>query len=45
MKEEWEYIPRYFITSSVKFLGRKELLGYIDELNQHFNPEQPQVLL
>ncbi len=32
MKEEWEYIPRSFVTSAVKFLGRKELLGYIDEL-------------
>ena len=32
MKEEWEYIPRSFITSAVKFLGRKDLLGYIDEL-------------
>jgi GTP-binding protein len=33
MKEEWEYIPKSFVTSAVKFLGRKELLGYIDELN------------
>lgn len=41
MKEDWEYIPRYFVTSSVKFLGRKDLLGYIDELNQNFDPENP----
>ena len=36
MKKEWEYIPRSFITSAVKFLGRKEILAYIDELNQEF---------
>jgi len=45
MKEDWEYIPRYFVTSSVKFLGRKDLLGYIDEINAGFNPDQPQVIL
>lgn len=41
MKEEWEFIPRTFLTSSVKFLGRKELLEYIDELNEmYYDPEQ-----
>lgn len=34
MKEEWEFIPRAFVTSAVKFHGRKEILGYIEELNQ-----------
>ncbi len=33
MKLEWEFIPRSFITSAVKFHGRKEILGYIKELN------------
>lgn len=32
MREDWEYIPRSFITSSVKYLGRKEMLQHIDEL-------------
>lgn len=32
MREEWEYIPRSFITSSVKHLGRKDMLQHIDEL-------------
>jgi len=36
MKKEWEFIPRSFITSTVKFLGRKEMLGYIDELNETY---------
>ena len=33
MRQEWEFIPRSFMTSSIKFLGRKEILSYIDELN------------
>lgn len=41
MKEEWEYIPRTFVTSAEKFTGRKELLRYIDELNQGFDPKEP----
>jgi GTP-binding protein len=36
MREEWEFIPRSFMTSSIKFLGRKDILGYIDELNKEF---------
>jgi GTP-binding protein len=33
MRQEWEFIPRSFLTSAVKFLGRKDILSYIDELN------------
>jgi len=36
MRKEWEFIPRSFITSSVKFLGRKEMLGFVNELNSEF---------
>jgi GTP-binding protein len=36
MKKEWEFIPRSFMTSSVKFLGRKDILGYLEELNLEF---------
>ena len=39
MKKEWEFIPRTFITSAEKFLGRREMLSYIDELNQQYNEE------
>lgn len=39
MKEEWEFIPRSFITSTVKFTGRKQMLEYIDELNQQYEEE------
>jgi GTP-binding protein len=37
MKLEWEFIPRSFITSAVKFLGRRDILGYIEELNLDYN--------
>lgn len=41
MKKEWEFIPRSFITSAVKFTGRKEILAYMGELNETFElPEQ-----
>jgi len=36
MKLEWEFIPRSFMSSAVKFLGRKELLAYIEEVNKEF---------
>ena len=36
MKKEWEFIPRSFITSAIKFLGRKDILGYMNELNNEF---------
>jgi len=40
MKEDWEFIPRSFMTSTVKFLGRKEMLGYIEELNESWGKEE-----
>lgn len=40
MRKEWEFIPRSFLTSAVKALGRKEMLGYIEELNEmYYDPE------
>lgn len=34
LKDAWEELPPYFITSSEKRTGREELLAYIDEINQ-----------
>lgn len=34
LKDTWEELPPYFITSSEKRTGREELLAYIDEINQ-----------
>jgi len=36
MRKEWEFIPRSFMTSSIKFLGRKEMLAFMDELNKEY---------
>jgi len=33
MLETWEEIPKHFITSSSKDIGKDEVLGYISELN------------
>ena len=33
LKETWEELPQYFVTSTVKKLGRKAILDYIKELN------------
>ena len=33
VKEDWEFIPRTFVTSTVKGTGRREILGFIEELN------------
>src|SRR5690606_19163460 len=36
MKEYWEELPRYFVTSSEKSIGREDLLLAIEEYNQIF---------
>jgi len=33
MKETWEEMPDYFITSSTKYIGKKILLNYIEKIN------------
>ncbi len=37
LKEYWENIPRYFISSSVSKKGKDDILKYIDELNKKIN--------
>ena len=34
LEEDWEEVPKYFITSSEKRIGKDELLNYIDEIKQ-----------
>jgi GTP-binding protein len=40
MLNDWETIPKHFMTSSVKRTGLKELLSYISELNTGFQSSQ-----
>ena len=34
LRETWEELPPYFITSSEKKTGREEILDYIDGINK-----------
>lgn len=34
LKETWEELPPHFVTSSEKGIGRDEVLGYIEQINQ-----------
>lgn len=34
LREQWEELPPYFVTSSANKLGREELLSYIDDINK-----------
>ena len=34
LSEQWEELPKYFISSSEKKTGRNEILDYIDEINK-----------
>lgn len=36
MKKQWEFLPPYFLSSSVKGTGKAEILDYIDEYNTRF---------
>ena len=35
ISEQWEELPPIFLTSSEKYLGKEELLGYIEEINKN----------
>ncbi|MGN6421421.1 MAG: GTP-binding protein [Pseudobacter sp.] len=41
MRKTWQFLPRNFVTSAEKKLGRDKILGFIEECNYAFdNPEQ-----
>lgn len=40
MLETWEEVPPIFTTSATKSLGRKEILDYIQPLNQNFTSQK-----
>ena len=39
LKEQWEELPPYFVTSSENRMGRKELLDYIESINKEMNTQ------
>lgn len=36
LRENWEFLPQHFVTSTVKKMGRDAILGFIDENNAMF---------
>jgi GTP-binding protein len=40
LRENWEFLPPHFVTSSVKHLGAKGLLKFIDDLNLEFYKQE-----
>ena len=37
MLKMWEEMPPYFVSSAINKAGRKEILSYIDSINQELN--------
>ena len=35
LKEEWESLPQYFVTSSEKKLGQESIMKYIEQVNEN----------
>jgi len=36
MKENWEFLPQYFVTSAINKLGKEEVLKFVEESNNAF---------
>jgi len=36
MKESWQFLPRYFVTSAISKQGKNEVLDFIDDCNKVF---------
>jgi len=36
MRENWEFLPRYFVTSALSKLGKEEILDFINDCNKAF---------
>jgi GTP-binding protein len=37
MKETWQFLPQYFITSAISKQGKEEILDFINQLNKEFS--------
>jgi len=37
LREEWEELPPYFLSSAENGTGKEEILGYIEEINKSFS--------
>jgi GTP-binding protein len=39
MKDTWQFLPRYFVTSVITKQGKEEILDFIDDCNKTFNAQ------
>jgi GTP-binding protein len=39
LAKSWQFLPQSFVTSAVKYRGRKEILGFIEECNTKVNEQ------
>jgi GTP-binding protein len=39
LKKDWQFLPRFFITSAIKKSGKEELLNYLEEKNLAWHQE------
>lgn len=37
MKETWQFLPRYFVTSAINKMGKEEVLGFVEDSNKGAN--------
>jgi GTP-binding protein len=40
MRESWQFLPRYFVTSAISKQGKEEILGFIDDSNKAYQNEK-----
>jgi GTP-binding protein len=40
MREQWQFLPRHFVTSAIKGQGRDKLLTFIAEMNQSWDSSE-----
>ncbi|HEY2727869.1 MAG TPA: ribosome biogenesis GTP-binding protein YihA/YsxC [Parafilimonas sp.] len=43
MKESWQFLPRYFVTSVVTKQGKEEVLDFIDDCNKAFQSNEKSI--
>jgi GTP-binding protein len=36
MRESWQFLPQYFVTSAISKQGREDILNFIDDCNKTF---------
>jgi len=41
MQEQWDELPRHFVTSAETGAGREQVLGFVDEVNRQLAAEAP----